>query len=114
MAEMKNRQELVEAFTNAMAHGVLALNELLKSLVAEDETSTATEEAKEETERAVNKAPADPSIPIESVRKVLAEKSRAGFQPQVKALIRSYGVDRLTDVPAEQYADLLQRAEGLE
>lgn len=114
MAEMKNRQELVEAFTNAMAHGVLALNELLQSLVAEEKTSTAMEETKEEAERADNEEPAGPSIPIESVRKVLAEKSRAGFQPQVKALIRSYGVDRLTDVPAERYADLLRKAEGLE
>lgn len=52
-------------------------------------------------------------ITIEAVRAVLAEKSQAGKQPQVKELITKFGAKKLTDVDPAQYAKLLKAAEAL-
>lgn len=53
------------------------------------------------------------TITIEAVRAVLAEKSQAGKQPQVKELITKFGAKKLTDVDPAQYAELLKAAEAL-
>lgn len=52
-------------------------------------------------------------ISIEEVRAVLAEKSQAGKQPEVKALITKFGAVKLTDIDPEKYAELLLEAEAL-
>ena len=56
---------------------------------------------------------ADPPLTLPEVRAVLAEKVAAGFGTQVKALIESYGVSSLKDVPAEKYEELLEAVRGL-
>ena len=53
------------------------------------------------------------SITIEKVRKILAEKSQAGKQPEVKALINCYGVNRLTEIDPAKYSELIKKAEEL-
>ncbi len=50
---------------------------------------------------------------LPEVRAVLAEKCAKGFSTQVKALIESYGVSSLKDVPAEKYEELLEAVRGL-
>lgn len=52
-------------------------------------------------------------LTLADVRAVLAEKSRAGFTEEVKALIAKHGVDRLSEVPETEYAALLADAEVL-
>ena len=52
-------------------------------------------------------------VSLEEVRAILAAKSQAGKQPEVKALISKYGVSKLTDIPPEKYRDLLKDAEGI-
>jgi len=52
-------------------------------------------------------------ITIEKVRAVLAEKSQAGKQPEVKALITKFGVKKLTDIDPACYEQLLVEAEVL-
>ena len=52
-------------------------------------------------------------VTIEQVRAILVEKSQAGKQPQVKALITKYGAKKLTDIAPERYAELLKEAEVL-
>ena len=52
-------------------------------------------------------------ITIEQVRAVLAEKSQGGKQPEVKALIKKYGANKLSAIPAEKYIDLLKDAEEI-
>lgn len=49
----------------------------------------------------------------EDVRKLLAEKSVAGFREQAKALVKKYGGGSLTDVNPSQYPDLVKEAEAL-
>ena len=52
-------------------------------------------------------------LTLADVRAVLAEKSRAGFTEEVKALITKHGADRLSEVPETEYAALLADAEVL-
>lgn len=52
-----------------------------------------------------------PEIRFEDVRAALAEKSRAGYTAEVKALLKSHGADRLSQVEPEFYEELLKEAE---
>ena len=52
-------------------------------------------------------------LTLPEVRAILAEKCAAGFGTQVKALIESYGVSTLKDVPADKYEELLEAVRDL-
>ncbi|MCW6664288.1 rRNA biogenesis protein rrp5 [Aerococcaceae bacterium NML191219] len=52
-------------------------------------------------------------ISLEQVRGVLAEKSRDGLTKQVKALIQSFGANRLSEVKKSDYLALLNKAKEL-
>ena len=52
-------------------------------------------------------------LTIEDVRKVLASLSVAGHGLAVKQLIESFGADKLSEIPPEQFADLLKEAEKI-
>ena len=51
-----------------------------------------------------------PAIKISDVKSVLMEKAKAGFDKEVHELIKSYNVEKLSAVPEEMYADLLEKA----
>lgn len=57
--------------------------------------------------------PEKPALKLEDVRKVLAQKARAGLTDEVRALIQKYGADRLSEVDPVHYAALLADAEVL-
>lgn len=57
--------------------------------------------------------PPKPTLTLEQVRAVLAEKSRAGHTAEVKALLLKHGADKLSDIDPEHYAALLADAEVL-
>lgn len=48
---------------------------------------------------------------FEEVRAVLAAKSRDGHTDEVKAVISSFGVEKLSDIDPSQYEELLQKVE---
>ncbi|EGF07454.1 rRNA biogenesis protein rrp5 [Streptococcus sanguinis SK1057] len=54
-----------------------------------------------------------PTISIEDIRKVLAEKSRAGKTEQVRELLQKYGANKLSAVEEKRYSSLLEDAKGL-
>ena len=56
---------------------------------------------------------AEKQLTLEDVRAILADKSRAGFTSQVKALLEKYGANRLSEVAPEHYPALLKDAEVL-
>lgn len=56
---------------------------------------------------------ASPIVTIEDIRKVLAEKSRAGKTEQVRELLQKYGANKLSAVDEQHYASLLEDAKGL-
>jgi hypothetical protein len=57
--------------------------------------------------------PTAPTITLEQVREKLANLSRAGKTPEVKALIATFGVTKLTDIPAEKYTEVMTAAEAI-
>ncbi len=75
-----------------------ALRDLAESLMAE---STPFSEPEPE------------SIPLEKVRGVLADKSRAGFTAEVRAIIERHGADRLSAIDPKEYPAVLTEAEAL-
>ena len=52
-------------------------------------------------------------LTLEEVRAACAEKSRAGFTAEVKAIITKYGADKLSTVKPEDYAAVLAEVEVL-
>ncbi|MPN06086.1 hypothetical protein SDC9_153341 [bioreactor metagenome] len=67
---------------------------------------------KEVTTTSIESNPPKP-ITLEEVRAVLAAKSQAGKQPEVKSLITKHGGQKLTDLNPSCYEELLKEAEVL-
>ena len=59
------------------------------------------------------KAETAAEIPLEKVRAVLADKSREGHTAEVRAIIRKYGADRLSDIDPKDFPAVLAEAEVL-
>ena len=57
--------------------------------------------------------PTEPVLTLESVRAVLADKSRAGFTAQIRSLLQKYGADKLSGIDPANYKALLTDVEGL-
>jgi hypothetical protein len=54
-----------------------------------------------------------PAVTLEQVRAKLTELSQSGKKDDIKVLIAKFGGTKLTDLKAEQYADVLAAAEAL-
>ena len=54
-----------------------------------------------------------PEITLEKVRGILAEKSRSGHTAEVRAILRKFGADRLSDIDPKDYGAVLKEAEVL-
>ena len=54
-----------------------------------------------------------PSVTLEQVRAVLAEKSRMGMTAAVRNLLNEYGVEKLSVLDPQYYAEILEKAEDL-
>lgn len=55
--------------------------------------------------------PEPPTLTLEEVRKVAADKSRQGFTEEVRELIQKYGADKLSTMDPENYGAFLQDLE---
>lgn len=101
-----NQQEIVNTLTDVKAELFVlgtAIDSVLESLGAGESTAVKVKPA----------PPEEPKLTLEEVRAVLADKSMAGFRDEVKALITSFGVNRLSEVPADKYKELVEQAEAL-
>jgi len=79
------------------------LTALAKSLSdVPEETAVEEKPAKAEKKKAVT---------LEEVRGVLAEKSRAGFTAEVRAIIEKYGAERLSEIDPANFEAVLKDAE---
>lgn len=90
---------------------IKAITETTEAAPVKKAKSVSTPEPKEASAPAPEKA--EDKLTLEHVRGQLAALSRAGKQPAVKKLIESFGVSKLTDIPEDQYAELLAQAEAL-
>ena len=50
---------------------------------------------------------------LADVRAMLAEKSRAGFTAEVRALILAHGADKLSGIDPSEYAAVMKEAEAI-
>lgn len=55
----------------------------------------------------------DPTVSLEKVRGVLADKSRAGFTSEVREILKKHGADRLSGIDPKEYPAVLAEAEAL-
>jgi len=106
-------QELIAAIEKLAS--AVSLNPAVIDQPVVVKNAPAKKAAKEEPPPVVTPPPAPPAkgITLEQVRAKLAEVSNAGKKNEVKALLTSYGVSKLTDLPTEKYSDLLAEAEAL-
>lgn len=76
-----------------------------------DEKSKVVED--ESTELLTNSTKEKQIISLEEVRGVLAKKAQEGKQAEVRELIKTYGVSKLSEVDAKDYVELMKKAEEL-
>ena len=55
--------------------------------------------------------PEPPTLTLEEVRKVAADKARQGFTNEVRELIQKYGADKLSTMDPEKYRAFLKDLE---
>jgi len=101
MKKSKELKEVAELLRN--------LATLVDEIVEENKTKSkkAAEPVKEEDDEPYE------VVTLADVRAVLAEKSREGKTHEVKALIRKYGAEKLSEVDPEKYNALKAEAEVL-
>lgn len=71
------------------------------------------EEPKEESKEEVKPARNTSGLTFEQVRVKLAEISQKGKQQELKQLITDMGAEKLSDIPEDKFAELIERAEAL-
>lgn len=85
-----------------------------KETPIKETTKTKAEEVPKETKsEEVEEKATTPGLTFEQVRIKLAEVSQKGKQKELKALITSMGAEKLSDIPEEQYAELLEKVSEL-
>ena len=82
------------------------IKEAIKSEKLEESQTSRREEAKATMKNKETK----PSITLEQLRERLALMSQQGNHENVKALLRKYGGERLTDIPEDSYEELFNEA----
>lgn len=102
----------VEAAPELMT-AIDTLSAALVELVGAKEKTKPTDSVKP-TDKPADKPADQPAYTLETVRAKLANLSQSGKQKEVKAIIESFGVAKLTDIPAENYPEVMRKAAELE
>lgn len=105
-SDLKSLAESIEILVQAMESNVSLDGQAVKK----EETTKGN--AKDKASKSKNVTPKNEPA-LEDVRKVLAEKSRAGHTAAVKEAIQSFGVSKLSEIDASKYEALLDEVEGL-
>lgn len=97
----------MEKLDKQLAKLITELEKLRTELakLGKDET-----EVKEESKNAVDLAP----LTLSEVRTRLADLSRKGFTAQIRELLATFGVTRLSEVDEKRYAEIMDRAVEIE
>lgn len=96
---------------NDLTQVLCDLKECGKTLTAIAESLTQI--LTDETAVPVEPTPAEPEIAFLDVRKVFVEKAKAGHTDALKALLESYGADKLSSVEPSLYPALLYDVEAI-
>lgn len=90
---------------------LISLSESITALLSAEETPPP--EPKPAKRKKADEPPEPNPLTLEEVRAVLAEKSRAGFTAEIKAIITKHGADKLSAIRPEEYAAVLAEVEVL-
>lgn len=104
MSKMNEISQTIEELRNAAA----AINDAANWLTQQF-SGTADEQPSENVATSEEK----PSLTLEQVRAILANKSRAGHTATIRELLQKYGVDKLSQIDPSNYKALLRDAEEL-
>lgn len=115
MSKMKDLQEAL----NVLRRDAKDILEIVDAM--EKELSTKAEETTKKNPKqkqlfdptpAKEETPAEPvkEITLAEIKAVLMEKSKAGFDQEVHALIKSYDAPKLSAIDKANYPDLLEKA----
>lgn len=85
----------------------------VKNEVSNNDVAPVEETTNNQVETEAPNKPETKVIKLEDVRSKLAALSKAGKKTEVKNLLNSFGVQKLTDVPSDKYEELLEKAEEL-
>ena len=101
MSKMSAMAQTIEELRNAAA----AITEAAAWLAQQ---FSDTGDAEPSAETALEKKP---TLTLEQVRAVLADKSRAGYTANVRALLEMHGVTKLSQIDPKDYETILNEAE---
>lgn len=107
---MSKMSELSFAVTELKRCGeaLIGVSEALGALFSGGDNAGSPDQPKAERPEPVEKP-----ITLETVRAVLAEKSRAGHTAEVRALLEKHGAAKLSEIDSAEYPALLAEAEVL-
>lgn len=87
---------------------LISVSEALGALISGGDNAGSLDQPKAE-----RPAPVEKPITLETVRAVLAEKSRAGHTADVRALLEKHGAAKLSEIDSAEYPALLAEVEVL-
>ena len=93
----------VKIYTPELATAIQSLADALRCAVNQEEPK------EEETPTSENL----PQYTLEQVRAKLASLAQSGKQKEVKELITSFNVKKLSDIPESKYPELMEKAEEI-
>lgn len=111
---MSKMSELSQALDEMVACGeglIRTANAIREMFTGEPEPERQPKPAEEAA--AESSAEEPKGYTFAEVRKAFSAKSHAGYTEQIKALIASYGADKLSAVKEEDYTRLMEDLEGI-
>ena len=84
---------------------------------AEDKTLATTPQEEETTTaepQPAEAAPDAPPVKLEDIRKKVIELAASGNTAKASAVMQGYGVTKVSDLPADKYAEVLDKLNALE
>lgn len=109
MSKIKTLLNLVESLYSLAD----SMKDVADAIADNGETAETAEAAPIQEAPASPQPPKAPTITIDQVRAVLADKSSEGKTAQVKALLFKYDAGKLSGVKSEDYPALMEEAQKL-
>lgn len=107
MSKMKELSQTVEELKTAANLLLSVADSLLDLFSGTGEASNEVTEPKKQPVATKEK------LTLESVRTILAEKSRDGFTDEIKALLEKHGANKLSEIDPNKYKKLLEEVKVL-
>ena len=105
MSKMSDMAATIEELRNAAA----AITDVANWLTEMFSTTVVVDEA----QKSEPVSPPEPTLTLEQVRAVLADKSRIGFTAEIRTLLQKYGASKLSGIDPANYKALVADAEVL-